>query len=179
MNSNIVPLRLRPHLVSFLMKEMQGESKTFAGYRCKVLNVPGYSFVGSFLLDHLEKINYPIKNIETFNIFLDVKATSRKRFISEGKFYKVESLGKSFVYLPEEFVQTVNNIFEQQFRNSFFNYVDARVENKSLVTQAILGFIEKYDLFEANVTQPQLRKMYYRMKEDGLCFSLQNNLRRK
>lgn len=179
MNSNIIPLRLRPHLVSFLMKEMQGESKNFASYRCKVLNISCYSFVGSFLLDHLEKIDYPVKNIETFNIFLDVKATSRKRFVSEGKFYKIEGLGKSFVYLPEEYVQTVNNIFEQQFRNSFFHYVDGRVENKTLVTQAILAFIDKYDLFEANITQPQLRQLYYRMKEDGLCFSLQNNLRRK
>lgn len=179
MSSNIIPLRLRPHLVSFLMKEMQGEGKSFVGYKCKIINIPAYSFVGSFLLDHLEKIDYPIRNIETFNIFLDVKANSRKRFISKGNFYKIESLGKSFVYLPEEFAETINNIFEQQFRNSFFNFVDARVENKMLVTTAILAFIDKYDLFEANVTQPQLRKLYYRMKENGLCFSLQNKLRRQ
>lgn len=179
MSSNIIPLRLRPHLVSFLMKEMKGEGKSFAGYKCKVLNVPAYSFIGSFLLEHLEKIDYPVKNIETFNIFLDVAATSRKRYVSKGNFYKIESLGKSFVYLPEEFVETINNIFEQQFRNSFFNFVDARAENNGPVTQAILSFIDKYDLFEANVTQIQLRQLYYRMKEEGLCFSLQNKLRRQ
>ncbi|MGV8914358.1 MAG: hypothetical protein ACOH1X_02805 [Kaistella sp.] len=177
--SNIVPLKLRPHLISFLMTEMQGESKSFAGYRCKIVNIPGHSFVGSFLLEHLQKIDYPVKNIQTFNIFLDVKATSRKKYVSKGNFYKVESLGKSYVYLPERFANTVNNIFEQHFRNSFFHFVDARVENKVLVTTAILAFIDKYDLFEANVTQPQLRKMYYRMKTEGLCHSLQNNLRRK
>lgn len=178
MCSNIIPLRLRPHLVSFLMKEMQGEGKSFAGYKCKIIDIPSCSFVGSFLLEHLVKIDYPVKNIESFNIFLDVKAKSRKRYISKGNFYKIESLGKSFVYLPEEFVKIVNNIFEQQFRNSFYNYVDARVENNILVTTAILSFIDKYDLFEANITQPQLRKLYYRMKENGLCFSLQNRLRR-
>lgn len=178
MSSNIIPLRLRPHLVSFLMKEMQGEGKSFAGYKCKIIDIPSCSFVGSFLLEHLVKIDYPVKNIESFNIFLDVKAKSRKRYISKGNFYKIESLGKSFVYLPEEFVKIVNNIFEQQFRNSFYNYVDARVENNILVTTAILSFIDKYDLFEANITQPQLRKLYYRMKENGLCFSLQNRLRR-
>ena len=179
MNSNIVPLVLRPHLVSFLMKEMQGEGKTFAGFKCKTITITPYSFVGKFLLDNLEKIDYPVKNIKRFNIFLDVKATSRKRYISQGKFFKVESLGKSYVHLPEEFSDTINNIFEQQFRNSFYHYVDARVESKVLVTTAILSFIDKYDLFEANVTQIQLRKLYYRMKEDGLCFSLQNNIRRK
>ena len=179
MSSNIVPLRLRQHLVHFLMKEMQGESKSFAGYRCKVLNIPAYSFVGTFLIEHLEKIDYPVKNIETFNIFLDVKTKSRKRFISNGKFYKIESLGRSFVYLPEEFSETINNIFEQQFRNSFYNFVEARSENNVLVTTSILAFIDKYDLFEADITQPQLRKLYYRMKENGLCFSLQNRFRRQ
>lgn len=179
MSSNIIPLVLRPHLVNFLMKEMRGEAKNFAGFKCKTIDIPSYSFVGKFLLEHLEKIDYPVKNIQKFNMFLDVKATSRKRYISTGKFFKVESLGKSYVHLPEEFSETINNIFEQQFRNSFFHYVDARVESKVLVTTAILSFIDKYDLFEANVTQIQLRKLYYRMKDDGLCFSLQNNIRRK
>lgn len=178
MSSNIVPLRLRPHLVSFLMTEMNGESKSFAGYRCKILEISRYSFVGAYLLDHLVKIEYPVKNINNFNIFLDVKATSRKRYVAQGNFYKVESLGKSFVYLPEEFAETINNSFEQQFRSAFFHYVDARVENSGLVTQAILSFIEKYDLFEANITQIQLRKLYYKIKKEGLCFSLQNNLRK-
>lgn len=179
MNSNIVPLRLRPHLVSFLMKEMQGEAKTFAGYRCKVLNVPRHSFVGTFLLSHLEKIDYPVKDIHTFNIFLDVKAASRHRFVASGKIYKVEEMGRSFVHLPEKYSQLIYNIFEQQYRTAFYNYVEARVENNVLIAQAIMSFIDKYDLFEANVTQIQLRKMYYRLKKDGLCFSLQNNLRRK
>ncbi|MEC5156638.1 hypothetical protein [Chryseobacterium sp. MP_3.2] len=178
-NSNIVPLKLRPHLVSFLMTEMQGESKSFAGYRCKILNIPGHSFVGSFLLEHLEKIDYPVKNIQTFNMFLDVKATSRKRFVSKGSFYKIESLGRSYVYLPQEFAETVNNIFEQHFRNSFFHYVDARVDNGNCITRSILAFIDKYDLFEVNFTQAQLRQLYYKLKKEGLCFSLNNNLRRK
>lgn len=179
MSSNIVPLRLRPHLVSFLMTEMNGESRSFAGYRCKILNISRYSFVGAYLLEHLVKIEYPVKNIDKFNIFLDVKATSRKRYIAQGNFYKIESLGKSFVELPQEFSETINNTFEQQFRSAFFHYVDARAENNERITQAILSFIEKYDLFEANITQIQLRKMYYKIKSEGLCFSLQNNLRRK
>ncbi len=179
MNSNVVPLVLRPHLVSFLMKEMQGESKSFAGFRCKMIDINSYSFVGRFLMEHLEKIDYPVKNIQRFNIFLDVKANSRRRFIASGKFWKVESMGKSYVQLPEEFVETINHIFEQQFRNAFYHYVDARVESKVLVTTAILSFIDKYDLFEANVSQPQLRKLYYRIKEEGICFSLKNNFRRK
>jgi hypothetical protein len=179
MNSNIVPLVLRPHLVSFLMKEMQGEGKTFAGFKCKTINITPYSFVGKFLLENLEKMDYPVKNIQRFNIFLDVKASSRKRFVSSGKFFQVEALGKSFVYLPDEFVETVNHIFEQQFRNAFFHYVDARAESDLFVTTAVLSFIDKYDLFEANITQIQLSKLYYKLKKEGLCFSLQNNFRKK
>lgn len=179
MNSNIIPLVLRPHLVSFLMKEMQGEGKTFAGFKCKTIKINSYSFVGKFLLEHLEKLDYPIKNIQRFNIFLDVQASSRKRFVTKGQFYKVEALGSSYVYLPEAFTETINNIFEQQFRNSFYHYVDARVDSNMLVTTAIQSFIDKYDLFEANMTTSQLHKLYYRMKKEGLCYSLQNNIRRR
>lgn len=179
MNSNIVPLNLRPHLVSFLMKEMPGESKGFAGYRCTVFNIPTYSFAGSFLLEKLEKIDYPVKNIQSFSMYLDVKATSRKRYVSKGKFYKVESMGRSFVYLPEEFVESINNIFEQQFRLAFYHFVDARLDNKGLISKTIVEFIDKYDLFECNISQMQLRQLYYKLKKEGLCFSLNNNLRKR
>lgn len=178
MNSNIVPLVIRPHLVSFLMKEMTGESRLFAGFRCKIININTYSFVGKFVLEHLEKIDYPVKNIQKFNMFLDVKASSRRRFIASGRFYKIESMGKTYVKLPEEYVDTVNHLFEQQFRTAFFHYVDARAEDENRITQAILQFIDKYDLFEAGITQIQLRKLFYKLKKEGLCFSIQNNLRK-
>lgn len=179
MSSNIVPLKLRPHLVCFLMKEMSGEERSFAGYRCKVFELSKYSTIGQFILDNLRKIDYPVKDIKRFNFFCDIKAVSRRRYIAQGKFYKIETLGRSFVELPEEYVGMVNDLFEQQFRSVFFGYVSCKADTDENISKAIIRFIEKYDLYEAGVSDVALRKLYYRIKESGVISPLQGKLSRK
>lgn len=177
--NNIVPLTLRPHLVYFLMKEMKGETKNYAGIRCTVFDISRKSFIGKFLLEHLEKIDYPVRNISRFNFFAEISAGSRSRkHLSSGSFYKKEMLGETFVYLPEQYVDDVNELFEEMFRSSFFNYVQARADDDLLVTQAILLYIDKYDLYECGMNQDQLRKLYYRISKNGICSSMQGKLYR-
>lgn len=175
--SNIIPLTLRPHLVSFLMKEMKGEVRSYAGSKISVFDISRKSFIGKFLLEHLEKINYPVKNISRFNFFAEINASCRFRKCS-GTFYKKETLGETFVYLPDRYVEDINDLFEEQFRSSFYNFVEARADDDLLITQAILLFIDKYDLFESGLNQDQLRRLYYRMKSKGLCAGLQGKLYR-
>lgn len=178
-NSNVVPLTLRPHLVSFLLKEMVGEERSYAGYKCKILDIPKRSYLYDFLLQRIEKSDYPIgKDINSFNVYLDVKATSRRRFVVKGKFFQIQSLGRSFVYLPQEFMEEVNDLFEQLFRTTFYSYVTAKADNEERITSAILSFIDKYELFEAGISQPQLRQLYYRIKDSGICASIQGKLKR-
>lgn len=178
--SNIIPLTLRPHLVSFLMKEMKGETITFAGSRVAVYDISRKSFIGKYLLEHLEKIKYPVKNISRFNFFAEIKASSRshREVRATGAFYKKEKLGDTFVYLPERYVDEVNHLFEEQFRSAFFNFVEARAESDLWITQAILLFIDKYQLFECELNQDQLRQVYNRMKKSGMCAGLQGKLYR-
>lgn len=178
-NSNVVPLTLRPHLVSFLLKEMVGEERLFAGFKCKILEIPKRSYLYDFLLQKVEKTDFPVKNITSFNIFLDIKATSRKRFVAKGKFHQIQSMGKSFVYLPQEYVEEVNDLFEQLFRTTFYSYVTAKSDNQEQISTSILSFIDKYELFEAGISQPQLRKLYYRIKDSGICASIQGKLKRE
>lgn len=177
-DNNIIPLKLRPHLVSFLMKELVGESRTFAGFKCSVHQIERHSFIYNYLLDNIEKTDYPIKDITGFNIFLNIEAKSRRRYIAKGNFYKVQGMGKSFVYLPEKFVEDINDLFEQQFRTTFYSYVLARAHDEERKTNAIMSFIEKYDLFEVGVTQIQLRQLFYRISSTGICSPLQGKLKR-
>ncbi len=178
--SNIVPLTLRPHLVSFLMKEMKGETSSYAGTRITVCEISRKSFIGKYLLEHLEKIKYPVKNISRFNFFAEIKAGSRshREVRASGAFYKREKLGDTFVYLPERYVDEVNQLFEEQFRSAFYNYVEARAEDDLWVTQAILLFIDKYNLFECDMNQDQLRQLYNRIKKNGQFAGLQGKLYR-
>jgi len=176
----IVPLTLRPHLVFFLIKELTGSSKNFAGFKCKTHDLSRDSLIGRFILERLEKLDYPIKNIDKFNFFLEIKNPTRARFIAKGNFYKIENVGKSFVHLPEKYRDEVNDLIEQQFRTAFYSYLSANSDNDESISKAIMKFIEKYDLFEAGFSQAGLRKLYYRMREGGgLCATLQGKLPRK
>lgn len=177
MNSNFIPIRLRPHLVNFLLKEMKGEEKTVAGKRHKVFEVPKKTFLAKFIVDYLEKTEYPVKDIQRFNFILEIKQTTRRKFIASAKIFKIEKLSTSYVQLPAEYAKMVNDLFEQQFRNAFINFVDSRSHgNELLISQSILEFIDKYDLFEADITQVSLRRLYYRLKKNGLCADLQGRL---
>ncbi len=176
----IVPLTLRSHLVFFLIKELTGSSKNFAGFKCKTHDLSRESLIGKFILERLEKLDYPIKSIDKFNFFLEIKNPTRARFVAKGNFYKIENLGKSFVQLPEFHREEVNDLIEQQFRTAFYSYISANSDNDETISKAILKFIDKYDLFEAGFSQVGLRKLYYRMKEaGGVCASLQGKLPRK
>ncbi|MFC7345996.1 hypothetical protein ACFQO9_04595 [Chryseobacterium zhengzhouense] len=176
----IVPLTLRPHLVFFLIKELTGDSKIFAGFKCKTHDLSRDSLIGRFILERLEKLDYPVKEIKNFNFFLEIKNPTRARYIAKGNFYKIENLGKSFVQLPEKFREDVNDLIEQQFRTAFYSYISANSDNDESISKAILKFVDKYDLFEAGFSQAGLRKLYYRMREaGGVCSTLQGKLPRK
>lgn len=178
--SSIVPMTLRPHLVFFLIRELKGDSKIFAGFKCKTHDLPRESLIGKFILERLEKIDYPVKNIEKFNFFIEIKNPTRKKYIAKGNFYKIENLAKSFVELPEIYKDEVNDLIEQHFRTAFYSYISANSDNEETISNAILKFIDKYDLFEAGFSQSGLRKLYYRMKEaGGVCSTLQGKLPRK
>ncbi|AZA93029.1 Uncharacterised protein [Chryseobacterium nakagawai] len=179
MNSNIIPLTIRPHLVFFLIKELTGTEKIFAGFKCKTYDLSKDSLIGRFIIDRLDKCDYPVKNVEKFNFFLEIKNTTRKRWIANGKFFKIENLSRSFVVLPDIYKEEVNDLIEQQFRTVFYSYVAAYKDDEETISMAILRFIEKYDLFEAGFSQIQLRKLYYRMRESGgVCAQLQGKLSR-
>lgn len=177
MNNNIVPLRLRPHLVSFAMKEMSGEIIQYTNMKCKTVEIPRKSRLGKFLLERLKKTNYPIKDIITFNFFANIRVNSRNQFIVEGQIWKREKLGNTFVFLPEEFMEDVNDIFEDMYRNAFFSFIESRSEkNELLVSQSFIEWIDKYDLFECGITQSQLHRLYYSTKRQGLLSSLHGKL---
>ncbi len=177
--SNIIPLRLRPHLINYLMTEMNGEEKTFAGYKCKTIEIPKLSPVGRFIIDRLVKTDYPVKDISSFNFFADIKNISRKRWVAAGRAYKVENFKRSFVMLPETYAEEVNDLLEHHFRTAFYYYVQGRGDQGEKITRSIIGFIEKYDLYEAGISDIQLRKLYYRMKSSGTMSALQGKLSRK
>ena len=100
-----VPFKIHPHLLVFFFKEFEGEHKKYAGRECKVIQIPPTSSIGKYIISNLRKIDYPVKNINSFNVFIELKGLKDRQIIVRQSFYKRESLVNSFLELPEEIIK--------------------------------------------------------------------------
>lgn len=166
--SQIVPIIIRQHLVPFFFKESDGEEFNYGGKRGKsVLFSPMVSTVGRIIRLLMVKSGKPLK-IENFNLYLSISDTpSGKKY--QGQFYKHESGRNSFLMLPEDANDDINDLLEDIFRMSFISYMNGCIENngEAVVTAAIDKFIDKYDLLEFNFSNDTLRRLYYREKKNS------------
>jgi len=164
--SQIVPVTIRKHLVPFFFKESEGEEFNYGGKRGKsVLFSPMVSTVGRIIRLLMIKSGKPLK-IENYNLYLSISDTpAGKKY--QGEFYKHESGRNSFLMLPEEANNDINDLLEDIFRMSFVSYMNGCVENngEAVVVAAIDKFIDKYDLLEFEFSNDTLRRLYYREKK--------------
>lgn len=164
---SIVPIIIRDHLVPFFFKESEGEEFNYGGKRGKsVLFSPMVSTVGRIIRLLMIKSGKPL-NIDNFNLYLSISDTGAgKKYL--GQFYKHESGRNSFLMLPEEANNDINDLLDDMFRMSFISYMNGCVENNTdaVVTTAIDKFIEKYDLEEFGFSNMTLRQLYYREKRN-------------
>lgn len=165
---SIVPIIIRQHLVPFFFKESEGELFNYAGTRGKsVLFSPMVSTVGRIIRLLMVKSGKPLK-IENFNLYLSISDTpSGKNY--QGQFYKHESGRNSFLMLPEEANNDINDLLEDIFRMSFVSYINGCIENneEAVIVFAIDKWINKYDLLEFGFSNDTLRQLYYREKKNG------------
>jgi hypothetical protein len=104
--------------------------------------------------------------VDNFNLFLTISDDGNgKKY--EGQFYKHESGRNSFLMLPKEANDDINDLLEDMFRMSFISYMNGCIENndESVVIAAIDKFIDKYDLLEFGYSNDTLRQFYYREKK--------------
>lgn len=166
--SSVVPILIRPHLVPFFFKESEGEEFNYNGKRGKsVLFSPMVSTVGRIIRLLMIKSGKPLK-IDNFNLYLSISDTGNgKKY--QGQFYKHESGRNSFLMLPKEASEDINDLLEDIFRMAFISYVNGCIENNkdAMVRQAIDTFIEKYELEETGFSNDTLRRLYYREKKNN------------
>jgi hypothetical protein len=125
------------------------------------------STVGRIIRLLMVKSGKPLK-IENFNLYLSISDTpSGKNY--QGQFYKHESGRNSFLMLPEEANNDINDLLEDIFRMSFVSYINGCIENneEAVIVFAIDKWINKYDLLEFGFSNDTLRQLYYREKKNG------------
>jgi hypothetical protein len=165
---SVVPILIRQHLVPFFFKESEGEEFNYAGKRGKsVLFSPMVSTVGRIIRLLMIKSGKALK-VDNFNLYLCISDTGNgKKY--QGQFYKHESGRNSFLMLPEDANNDINDLLEDIFRMSFISYINGCVENNddAVIRFAIDKFIDKYDLLEFGFSNETLRRLYYREKKNN------------
>jgi hypothetical protein len=165
---SVVPILIRQHLIPFFFKESEGEEFLYGNKRGKsVLFSPMVSTVGRIIRLLMIKSGKPL-NVDNFNLYLSISDTSNgKQYL--GQFYKHENGRNSFLMLPKEANDDINDLLEDIFRMSFVSYMNGCIENngEAVVTMAIDKFINKYDLLEFGFSNDTLRRFYYREKKNS------------
>lgn len=165
---SIVPILIRPHLVPFFFKESEGKEYVYGNRKVKtVLFSSTISTVGRIIRLLMVKSGRPL-NVDNFNLCLTISDTSAgKKY--QGQFYKHENGSNSFLMLPKDANDDINDLLEDMFRMSFISYINGCIENndEGIVIAAIDRFIDKYDLLEFGYSNDTLRQFYYREKKKG------------
>lgn len=167
--TSLLPITIRPHLVSFFFHEVKGEEVRYLKYRSKAFTLHKSAALNAIISIVMIEADIPVKP-SNLHILLDIDETeSNKQF--RGTIYQPVSGQKHFLKVPEDTNKVINDLMEDMFRMSFFYYVQGHIENRSskeiTLIDAIYKFMEKYELLEHGFNMDSLRRMYYRMLKNN------------
>lgn len=166
---NLIPFKLSPHIIHYFFQEFEGSTKRYAGREVKTIPLDPNSFIGKFIISNLRKLDYPVKDISHFSLFIEMAHISRKTYCVKQRLFKRENLTNSFVELPEEYMKDVDDMLDDLFRHNFFYFVEGYSKDASdgKVRRAIRLFMDRYQLWEFDqFNMDQLSRLYYRMRND-------------
>lgn len=161
---NLVPVEIRPHLVSFLFKELEGKEASYMETKSKSIKIYPFSSLGKVLYGQL--VNHvKIGKNDQYILFLSIE--KKRKFEFTGQLYIEVSKLYEKLLLPEENVKNINNLLEDIFRISFTYYINGCLDydKNACITKIIDTFIDKYQLLEVGFSNLSLRMLYYREKE--------------
>ena len=166
----LIPVQIRPHLIPFLYKEMEGTEANYMSRRTKSIKIYPFSSLGKFFYSQMSQYG-AIGKQDQLMLYLVIEKKSLNVYY--GYLYASIKKVNDMVYMEEYQVKEINNLIEDIFRISFIYYVDGFLEHNAMgqITQGIDRFIEKYDLLELGFNTDGLRRLYYREKAKGAQMS--------
>jgi len=170
MSQSIVPVKIRPHLIPFFYKEFKGiEEAFYLNKKVKACKINIGSSLGKLFRITLQKSGYPEK-IENFNMFISVTNSQSSNPKFSAQIYKYASGNYSFLKVPKEVAEDLNNVLEDQFRIAFVYSVKWALKYSSeiKIKDVISDFMVEYGLDEHGYTLESLRTLYNRqIKEEA------------
>lgn len=155
---NIVPVKIRQHLIPFFLKEFEGIDGEYLNMKVKACKITTESSLGFMLLTSLQKSELPVKP-DKYYVYITFSDSQ-----PEAKLYKVEKGRNHFLKVPEHVNAKINNLIEDQFRIAFVFHTKGMLRAKPdlLVRDAISEFMVQYELDESGFDLESLRRILNR-----------------
>jgi len=164
---SLVPININPHLVAFFFKEGDGKEAVYGNKKVKPVLFSAASSIARIVRLLMIKADKPQK-IDHLNLVLTIADTDNGKKYT-GEFYKYVNGRNSWLMLPPEANEDINDLLEDIFRMSFIAYVNGCADNndEACIVFAINKFIDKYDLLEFGFSNDTMRKQFYREKKQN------------
>lgn len=168
---NIVPLKVRKHLIPFFYKEFEGIEAECLNTKVKACKITSRSSLGFMILTSLQKCDIPAKPSKYY-IYITFSDNDL-----DAKLYKVEKGRNHFLKVPDYLNEKINDILEDQFRIAFqFMTIGMiRANPKILVRDAIAEFMTEYEMDEFGYNLESMRRLLNRNSKHKLS-RLQNKI---
>lgn len=178
----LLPCSIRPYLIPFVMKEfLVKEEAVSEGVVAKVVDISVHNSFGKIIRMMCEKVDKPSINVNKFSVFIRVKNYHQK-YEWKADVYKFASGQYSFLKLPQEAVDLINDHFEGVFSQSLLFYLEGyQISSDEGLRKGIDLFMQKYNLYDFDIDPESLRRAYYRYRETGkrLSFYCSKKSKRK
>lgn len=173
-NHQLIPVQIRPYLIPFIMNEfLVKEEALFEGVQAKIVDISIHNSIGKIIRLMCTKADLPIQNLNKFSVFIRVKNQHRKNKW-KANVYKYSSGSYSFLNLPEEGADIINEHFENIFSQSLLCFLEGYLNSDSNqgLRKGIDIFMQRYNLYDFEIDPETLRRAYYRYekKEKRLSF---------
>ncbi len=155
---NLVPVKLRPHLIPFFCQEFEGIEVNCDGKKVKACKISEKSSIGFMILTSLRVADRKIDPGKYF-----VYITFRDEEL-DAEIYKVVSGKNQLLEVPLSVCERINDILEDQFRIAFVYFVKGMmISNEDLlVRDAIQEFMVEYELDEYGFELETMRRLLNR-----------------
>ena len=157
----LIAVNIRPHLVSFLYKELNGQIQAdVEGKKVKLANVSRSSLLGQMVQTFEALASETTKKSSSYSIFLRITNDG----VKEGAFHSKSDRKYKVLELLPGHVVMINNLLESMFRLSAVEFIKGYAkgsESLNAINKAIHIFMLDHDLYETELDPESLRRMYY------------------
>lgn len=174
----LINVNIRPHLISFLFQELQGETQAvYGGKKVKLAKFSRSSILGNMIEDYKASAGQVSNSrLNSFSIFLTIAKSGEK----QGLFHeKHDSTHKVLQLLPKH-VLIINEFFENIFRISAVEFIKGYTKGSDkhrAVEAAVHQFMLDHDLYATEIDPASLKAHYYKsLKKKHSLSRIQNQI---